>query len=80
MFTGPGHSILRLLRFLRKLNLMGTKIVYIYRVLLSPRGEKYLDIHMYRRYGHFLIFLKKTRHHARACVTMRFHEMSVSTT
>ena len=39
-----GRAIFRLLRFLRKLNLMGTKIVYIYRVLLSPRGEKYLDI------------------------------------
>eukprot|EP01052_Picozoa_sp_SAG31_P000219 SAG31_NODE_7_length_42755_cov_130.245728_15_plen_133_part_00 len=52
-----GRAILRLLRFLGKLNLVGTKIVYIYQVVLSPRGEQYLDFsHMYRRYGHFLIF------------------------
>ena len=54
-----GRAILRLLRFLGKLNLMGTKIVYMYRVVLSPRGEQYLDFsHMYRRCGHFLIFKK----------------------
>ena len=31
----------------------------MYPVVLSPRGEKYLDIQMYCRYRHFLIFKNK---------------------
>ena len=40
---------LNLAYFSPSLNLSGTKIGYMYRVVRSPRGGKYLDIHMYRR-------------------------------
>eukprot|EP01052_Picozoa_sp_SAG31_P039453 SAG31_NODE_5477_length_2516_cov_2.390981_1_plen_189_part_00 len=52
-------------KFKRKLNLTDTKIVYMYGFVLSPRGEKYLDIHMYCSqctYRHFLYFQNKIRY------------------
>eukprot|EP01052_Picozoa_sp_SAG31_P052639 SAG31_NODE_13086_length_893_cov_2.502519_1_plen_57_part_01 len=42
---------LNLAYFSPNLNLSGTKIVYMYPVVLSPRGGKYLDIHTYCRYS-----------------------------
>ena len=53
--------------------------IYVSSSTISARREvsRYSHVPQVRAFPYFL---KKTRHHARACVTMRFHEMGVSTT